>query len=138
MYTVGTSSDTVYQYTIGPHFGRIIYLQLYKLGTGWETKDTESATAADTNITLSSGTVSTATTNYATESPGGSCTGSDCWVSWRVYQDAGPEGNQILSVDNFNTTFISPTPTTAAGPSIDQLLRHQGWFSSGVEQPFFL
>lgn len=111
--------------------GRTIYLQLYHTTNGWETKASNTTTAPDTEITLSSGTVTGSSSYYATESPGGSCTGSDCWAAWRIYQDAAPEANQVLSVDTFSATF------TSSGPTLDQLLRHGGWFnSSGVEQPF--
>lgn len=121
-------------YGNGHASGRTIYLQLYHSTNGWETKASNTTTVADTDITLSSGTVTGSTSYYATESPGGSCTGSDCWASWRVYQDAGPEGNQILYVDNFSATF---TAGAAAGPTNDQLLRHGNWFnSSGAEQSF--
>lgn len=118
--------------------GKTVYLQLYHSTNGWETKDSETTVAADTDITLSSGTVQNSTSYFATESPGGSCTGSDCWAAWHIYQDAGPEGNQILYTDYFSASFLSPTPTPGAGgPTADQVFRHGAWFNaSGVEQPF--
>ncbi len=107
--TDSLSSLVIVKSTI-PATTKSIYLQLYNWDTpGWETKDTESAVAADTEVTLTSGTVTGSTAYYRAEASGGTCngTGNDCWATWRVYQDAATDSsNQIFYADLFTPTFV--------------------------------
>jgi len=113
----------------GPHSGgKTICFQLYNNTTvAWETYDCngpgtasvcsdakssltcDTAVAAETDITLNSGTITGDTKYYTSEAPGGTCSGSgnDCWAAWRVYQEASDDGsNQIFFADLFSPTFV--------------------------------
>lgn len=101
-----------------------VYLQIYRGGStdDWVTVAANNNTAADTEFTLTSQTISANTSDYYfNETPGigtqySECSDGtkNCWVYFRVYQDEPTTNNdEVLSVDYFNTSFtqgnIPPT-----------------------------
>src|SRR5690606_24414292 len=91
----------------------------------WETVDTETSLAANTDGTLSS----SITTNLSEY-----CDGSN-WSYWRLYQAS---GTQNLQTDAFTITFEGsggPTPTpTPDSPTMDQRLHGGNWWLDSARQ----
>lgn len=65
-----------------------VYLQVYNQISGaWETLDSDSATAADTNFTLTGSVTSNRSNYYTLTKPDSACDDGLYWVSFRVYQN---------------------------------------------------
>jgi hypothetical protein len=79
---------------------RAVYLQVYKFGTGWESRATNTAAAANAEFTLSASLNSSMSSYYS---------GALYWSYWRVYQES---GSQTLSTDYFNFATSTPVPET--------------------------
>jgi len=108
-----------------PTSSKPVYLQVYRGGStnNWVTMASNSNTAADNDITLTSPTISTSLSEYYfNETPGigtryAACTTgtANCWSYWRLYQDSvGTDQNAVLSLDYINISFSS---AAAAVPS---------------------
>ena len=101
------------------------YLQVYRGGAtdDWVTKATNNDTAANTEFTLTSPSITTNTADYyINETPGIGTLGADCtdatancWTYWRVYQDAPTTvSDMILYTDYVSVTFSANGPDKVA------------------------
>lgn len=98
-----------------PASSKPIYLQVYRGGStnDWVTMDSDTTTAADTDITLTTAQITSNLTDYyQSYSPGSDTCDADsanCWTYWRVYQDPLPSGgaNQVLSVDQADVSYTA-------------------------------
>lgn len=116
-----------------------IYLQVYRDGStdNWETVASNNSSPGDTDITLDMPEISSSVSEYYhAKTPGGTCnaTGTDCWVYFRLYQDAPTTlQNETLSVDYFNVTFsLAPTQIVFTNPTRTFLTNT----CSGASNPF--
>ena len=108
-----------------PTTSKPVYLQVYRGGAtdNWVTMASNNNTAADNDITLTSSTIDTNTSEYYfNETPGigtryAECTTStaNCWTYWRVYQDNPTTTfNDVLSVDYVNIVLAANGPDKVA------------------------
>jgi hypothetical protein len=102
-----------------------VYLQVYRGGgtNDWVTKATNNSTAADTDFTITSPTITaSASEYYFNETPGigsqyAACTTgtANCWSYWRIYQDPpSVSQNEVLNVNQVSVTYSPNGPDKVA------------------------